>query len=297
MASVSTAPIGFMPESYDCYVEELTSEESGRTRKILNMRFKDGEQLVRCVTVGCDEDDKPIEKHVTYKFPWDIKKVALVLEGGGKVNFKYVTTERYERQWTYFGTYMIGQTVSVVAAMARKTHPYLLGLTIEEELDKDILIPMVDESRYLIHDGFTSEEPTNPSLATMMEQEIARLVDEWKSGKRVFPCTGTVPTVVDSMKHDLDEYLTEGNGKACAFCEEEPCVWLLNHDSILAWDALEHEGLDVKEMPTANLRRKKLYRQMALTVNGGPMGKGVRIEHPRCVLDGIKAIAPDPDGK
>ena len=67
--------------------------------------------------------------------------------------------------------------------------------------------------------------------------------------------------------------------------------------SILAWDALEHDGLAVNDLPTPNIRRKKLYRQMALTINGGPMGKGVRIEHPRCVVDGIHAIAPDPDGK
>lgn len=123
--AAAMAPIGLMPESYDCYVEEITSDESGRTRKILNMRFMESETMMRCVTVGCDENDKPIEKHVTYKFPWDIERVANEVEVGARVNFKYVTTARYERQWTYFGTYLIGQTVSIHPTRARTELPFL----------------------------------------------------------------------------------------------------------------------------------------------------------------------------
>jgi hypothetical protein len=65
---------------------------------------------------------------------------------------------------------------------------------------------------------------------------------------------------------------------------------------MLAWDALEHQDLQDEKKPTANIRRKKLYRQMAITINGGPMGKGIRIQHPKCVIDGIQMISPDPDG-
>ena len=157
-------------------------------------------------------------------------------------------------------------------------------------------ILQVNESSYTIHEGFPSEEPSNPSLAAMMEQEIARVVNEWKKGERVFPNTTTDLTLVKKMEHDLGVDLAERYGRACVSCEEEPCVWLSNHESILAWDALEHDGLPLNEMPLANIRCKKLYRQMALTINGGPMGKGVHIEHPRCIVDGIHAIAPNPDG-
>jgi hypothetical protein len=48
----------------------------------------------------------------------------------------------------------------------------------QEELVDDIQIPDVDKSQYLIYDGFTSEEPTNASLATMMEHEIAWVTGE-----------------------------------------------------------------------------------------------------------------------
>jgi hypothetical protein len=52
----------------------------------------------------------------------------------------------------------------------------------------------------------------------------------------------------------------------------------------------------VKDMPTANIRRKKVYCQMAIMMKRGPMGKVVRIQHPKCVIEGIRTILPDPDG-
>jgi hypothetical protein len=149
---------------------------------------------------------------------------------------------------------------------------------------------------YPIHEGFTSEKPTNESLATMMEQEIARVVGEWRAGMRVFPTTSMEPSIVAEMEHDFAQYLAEREEKACAFCEEQPCGWLSNHDSMRTWDQLEHSNLPVEDVPTANIRRKKLYLQMTITINGGPMGKGVRIQHPKCEMDGIRTISPDPDG-
>jgi hypothetical protein len=37
---------------------------------------------------------------------------------------------------------------------------------------------------------------------------------------------------------------------------------------------------------------------MAIIINGGPMGRGVCIEQPNesIIIDGIHALAPDPDG-
>ncbi len=53
----------------DLYVTEVTLEETGRSRKILSIKFVESETMVRCVDVGCDENDRPMEKHVTYKSP------------------------------------------------------------------------------------------------------------------------------------------------------------------------------------------------------------------------------------
>jgi hypothetical protein len=145
-----------------------------------------------------------------------------------------VTTPRYETQWSYFGTYLIGQTVSLDPSVAITSYPFLLGQTIQEELDDNIQIPVVDKSTDPVHVGFTSEEPQNESLATMMEQEIARVVGEWRAGIRVFPTTSKEPSIVGEMELDLAQYLAEHLEKAWAFCKEQPCVWLSNHGSMRA---------------------------------------------------------------
>ncbi len=40
-------------------------------------------------------------------------------------------------------------------------------------------------------------------------------------------------------------------------------------------------------------KKKKLYCQIAITMKGGPMGKGVRIQHSKCIKKGIHTILPD----
>jgi hypothetical protein len=63
-----------------------------------------------------------------------------------------------------------------------------------------------------------------------------------------------------------------------------------------AWDELEHGNLPEEGVPTANIRRKKFYRQMAITMKGGAMGEGICIQHPKCVMNRIHMIFLDPDG-
>jgi hypothetical protein len=38
---------------------------------------------------------------------------------------------------------------------------------------------------------------------------------------------------------------------------------------------VEPDNLRVDDVPTADIRREKLYRQMVVTIDGGPMGRGV----------------------
>jgi hypothetical protein len=83
---------------------------------------------------------------------------------------------------------------------------------------------------------------------------------------------------VAEIEDDLAEYLQERQGGACSFCEQAPSVWLSNHVSIFALDTSEHGNLPVDEMPMATIRRKKLYHQMAITINGA----GVLLYGKRC---------------
>ena len=48
---------------------------------------------------------------------------------------------------------------------------------------------------------------------------------------------------------------------------------------------------------TSNLRRKPIYRQMALIIAGGPAGKGIRMVHPNCIVQGIRLMFPAEDNK
>jgi hypothetical protein len=91
--------------------------------------------------------------------------------------------------------------VCIDPSVVRTSHPFLLGETIQEEVDCDIQIPEVGKtSKYPINKEFTSKELDSPSLARMMEQEIVHIVDEWRRGERVFPARTNKP--------------------------KEPCVWI-----------------------------------------------------------------------
>ena len=78
----------------------------------------------------------------------------------------------------------------------------------------------------------------------------------------------------------------------CEGCEAEPCVFVEHKESLLAFDETEHLGQDETEAVPNNVRRKKLYRQLTLMLNGGPLGAGVRRPLPDCCVNAIQAMLP-----
>lgn len=79
----------------------------------------------------------------------------------------------------------------------------------------------------------------------------------------------------------------------CKGCFEEPCIFVLNKERLVALDELEHVLLVAPEdVPSNNIRRKRLYREMTLIMNGGPLGAGVRRELPDCCVEGIRQMHP-----
>jgi hypothetical protein len=81
----------------------------------------------------------------------------------------------------------------------------------------------------------------------------------------VFPAARTEPNIVVDMEHNLVEYLQECEGGAnTSFCEQEPCVWLANHDSILAWDTSQHGILAVEWQSQS--REVRLEKMSALSI-------------------------------
>jgi hypothetical protein len=79
----------------------------------------------------------------------------------------------------------------------------------------------------------------------------------------------------------------------CKGCFEEPCIFVLNKERLVALDESEHVLLVAPEdVPSNNIRRKRLYREMTLIMNGGPLGAGVRRELPDCCVEGIRQMHP-----
>ena len=64
---------------------------------------------------------------------------------------------------------------------------------------------------------------------------------------------------------------------------------------MLQFDESEHSLLTGDDIPQANLRRKEIYRQMALIMNGGPTGKGCHLVLPICIVNGVREMFPEND--
>ncbi len=58
----------------------------------------------------------------------------------------------------------------------------------------------------------------------------------------------------------------------------------------MAFDESEHGELTEEDLPPNNIGRKKLYRQLTLMINGGPMGAGVREPLPTCCVAAIRTM-------
>ena len=83
----------------------------------------------------------------------------------------------------------------------------------------------------------------------------------------------------------------------CDYCKENPCVWVTNCEDMRLCDESEHGLLTGDDIPNASLRRKGIYRQMALTIAGGPTGRGNRMKLPMCVVNGVRNMFPAEDSK
>ena len=83
-----------IPDDHHGLVPPYTITEGvsdhGKKQKVLEIKYREGSG-VRCVTVGCDFDDGvPFEKHITYKFMWDMSRVAKEWDAGEKVTFTHL---------------------------------------------------------------------------------------------------------------------------------------------------------------------------------------------------------------
>ena len=106
--------------------------------------------------------------------------------------------------------------------------------------------------------------------------------------------SGTYKKKEMKNKTKSDETDDESGTELCELCFDDPCVWIVKKEDMLNYDDDEHEHLPLGDWPPSNVRRKKIYRQMALYINSGPSGRGVRTKLPKCVVDGCRECFPSP---
>jgi hypothetical protein len=78
----------------------------------------------------------------------------------------------------------------------------------------------------------------------------------------------------------------------CDDCGREACLWLASKEEMI----LYNESLP--EDTESNGRRRMIYHQMAFKMSSNaPLGRGSRVQLPKCVLAGVRSLFPSADGK
>jgi hypothetical protein len=159
-----------------------------------------------------------------------------------------------------------------------------------------------------------TSDATKEQINATIERGLDALVEAHANGRPAnvaFMFEGNLPveqegektTVLDddSKEEDKDETRLTLDGvdrvtvvydDKCQVCENDPCLFIVNEDGLIDYDEAEHGHLAREDRPANNLRRKKLYRQLTLMINGGPMGAGVRKPLPDCCVGHIREMLP-----
>jgi hypothetical protein len=84
-------------------VEQITLVE-GKEVNMLTLKQHD-DNWTQIIHVTYNFNKTPMEKYVTYKFLWDMDRLAKEYKKKVEISFKYMETERYKQHLTYFGPY------------------------------------------------------------------------------------------------------------------------------------------------------------------------------------------------
>jgi hypothetical protein len=160
----------------------------------------------------------------------------------------------------------------------------------------------------LFIDSFFCAHSTMDEIEAMVECGFDAMFEVYENGgdPNVAFFKGEVPKNEDNNANDNKNNNADEMGvdnaasgevldeeEVCVECWENPCVFFLHEELLVAFDEAEHgERLEGEDVPPNNVRRKKLYRQLTLMLNGGPMGAGVRRPLPSCCVSAIRDMLP-----
>jgi hypothetical protein len=163
---------------------------------------------------------------------------------------------------------------------------------------------------YLIFDfPMSFVVPTNASLDeidAIAQRGIDAMFDAYDAGVEAPTVAFLHEGTEEAEEHQEENHEDDNNGNdnngnnipadeiedSCTVCGHDPCLFHQHAELLLAFDAASLGGLAPEDVPANNLRRKSLYRQLTLLINGGPLGAGVRKELPKCCVDAVREMLP-----
>ena len=90
--------------------------------------------------------------------------------------------------------------------------------------------------------------------------------------------------------------MSDDEDNFCVLCGRDPCVWDSDKSTVTDLSNARYLGVKValvERKQAQAARRFYLYQAYTMTIYG-VLGKGVRIRHPQCLVDGINNLAPNP---
>jgi hypothetical protein len=106
-------------------------------KKAITKKYLDGHTLTLVVN-----DDKLVEKMMTFGWDWDYKKVREEKEKGATVSFKYWAKGGLDVGLSYFGTYLFGKTIAL--DFSKVTNTNLVAEDWRAEVSNDMAFPLVN---------------------------------------------------------------------------------------------------------------------------------------------------------
>jgi hypothetical protein len=263
---------GFFPSDQPPRVSVILLSRNPTVKKTITKRYPDGRVLSLLV-----EDEKLLEKSMTYKVNWDYDELEKEKHKGNSISFNFWEKAGLEVSLTYFGDHLVGKMVTL--DFLKQTVPNLVLDNWRDELDYDISFPMLNFKKMIFEEGYCKDEIENPFMRDLMHDMVVHSMTEEENRQE---------TKLVGSKEDEDEDCQ------CDYCGENPCVWVDGRDGVIANDENENGHTFTIENKT---RRKLAFRHMFRVVNGGPGVKGVRKQLPECVEFGVRALFPDEQAK
>jgi hypothetical protein len=213
------------------------------------------------------------EEHDVQKVDWDYDELEKEKEKGNGISLNFWEKAGLEVSLTFFGEHLVGKMVTIDFLI--QTVPNLVLDNWRDELEHDIMFPMVDLKKIVFKEGYCKDEIENPFMRDLMHDMVVHSMTENQREKKLVGSDGNED---------------DGEDSQCDYCSENPCVWVDGRDGVIANDENENGHTFMIENKTC---RKLAFRHMFRVVNGGPGEKGVRKQLPECVEFGVRALFPD----